>query len=194
MNHKDMLDDFKKTKYWEYMIDRFDEINEERISFNIQFDNMLHSSTDQMAIVLKCHLIIEYYIDEYIKYAFPSIKNIEKMNLRFANKVEMINNQNTTFGMYYKSLKQINSLRNKFAHNLDYEIRISDVNEIAVIINAFNNAGGYTITLGVELIKQYTMWFCSTAFSTTKMIIKETKELGISGYIKWMKEMNEKIT
>jgi hypothetical protein len=143
-----------------------------------------------MAIILKCHLIIEHYIDEYIKIAFPSIENIEKMNLRFASKIEMITNPKTQFELYYKSLKQMNSLRNKFAHNLCYRISKTDIGEIALIMDAWNNAGGNPLTAGIDLIKQYTMWFCSSVFAITKMIAKETKELGASGYIKWMEEMN----
>jgi len=190
MENTEDIKDFRKTKYWEYMLKKFDEIDNERINFNKDFSSMLLSNTDEMAVVVKCHLIIEYYIDEYLIAAFPSIKYIDKMNLRFSNKIEMINNDQTIFGMYNKSLRQFNSLRNKFAHNLQYVIASNDISDISCVMDAWNDAGGYTRTKGIELIKQYSMWFCSSVFSITNMINKETKELGICGYIKWMEEMN----
>jgi len=150
---------------------------------------MLSSNTDEMAITIKCHLIIENYIDQYLKVAFPSINNIKEMNLRFLNKIEMINNSKTIFSTYYKSLKQINSLRNKFAHNLQYIITPNDLKELNIVMDAWNDAGGYARTNGVELIKQYTMFFCSSVYCIINIINKETKELGICGYIKWLEEM-----
>lgn len=190
MDKKPELDSFKKTKYWKYMISKIDEIDRERISFNTEYLALLNNSTDEMALVLKCHLIIEHYIDQYITVAFPSIIDIEKMNLRFATKIEMINNPNTFFGFYYKSLKQFNKLRNKFAHDLEYKIKNQDIEEMIRIMNAWNDAGGYTRTEGTELVKQYSMWLSSSLHATMNIIKKETKELGISGYIKWMKKMN----
>ena len=189
MKNEKHTSSMKQTKYWEYILKKYDEINSERIKFNKDFSSMLSSNTDEMAITIKCHLIIENYINQYLKVAFPSINNIKEMNLRFINKIEMINNSKTIFSTYYKSLKQINSLRNKFAHNLQYIIIANDLKELNIVMDAWNDAGGCARTNGVELIKQYTMFFCSSVYNIINIINKEIKELGICGYIKWLEEM-----
>ena len=191
MSEQDRLDAFKKTKYWRYLIEHFDEMDRGRLEFKRQFSTFIENKTDEMAVVLKSHLIVEHYIDQYIATAFPSIANTNKLNLRFSSKIEMINNPRTIFGYYSDSLKQLNSLRNKFAHNLEYTISDVDLSKMKEVMDTWNSAGGYELVTGMEVIRQYTMWISSSLDSTTRGIKKESKSLGIAGYVQWLQEMQK---
>ncbi len=71
------IEKIKKTKYFNYMLENFDEIDNERKKFNKEFITLINQKTNEMAVVLKCHLIIEYYIDRYLRVAFPTIEDFD---------------------------------------------------------------------------------------------------------------------
>ena len=56
-------------------------------------------------------------------------------------------------------------------------------------MNAWYDAGGYQRKTGIELIIDYTMWLTSSIYTTMVGILKESKQLGLSGYLKWLGEM-----
>ncbi len=192
MSKKEESNKILKTRYFDYLLKNMEEIDKERIEFNKDFKKLINKKTDEMAIILKCHLIIEHNIDKYIKVAFPAIEKLEDMNLTFYKKILMICNENTFTSIYKKSMFQINTLRNKFVHNLNYGLKESDFNEIQSIMNAWYEAGGYKTKKNLETIIDYTMWLTSNINITIHGIEKESKKLGLSGYLCWLENMNEK--
>ncbi len=191
MKEMDSLDGYKKTKYWNYMLKNFEAIDNERKKFNREFTDLLKQKTDEMTIVLKTHLILEYYIDKYIKVAYPTIQDPNKLRLSFSTKLRVIDNKQTAFGMYSTALVQFNALRNKFAHNLEYQIQEKDTSVIISVMDAWNDAGGYERTRGCELIEQFVMWVCASIHSLIIGIEKETKSMGIAGYLEWLDSMQK---
>ncbi len=82
-----MVDDFKKSKYFNYLLENFKELDRERVEFNDEVLKLLNRKTDELGSVLKCHLIIEYYIDNYLKTAHPTILNWQASKLSFSQKL-----------------------------------------------------------------------------------------------------------
>ena len=66
-----MTEDYIGTKYFKYFLTNFKEIDSERIRFNQDISGLLNRQVDELGTILKCHLIIEFYIDNYLEVAYP---------------------------------------------------------------------------------------------------------------------------
>ncbi len=128
-------------------------------------------------------------IDEYIITAFPAIIEPEKLRLTFNQKLELINNDKTVFGMAYSAIKSLNTLRNKFSHKLSYKTVDSDYKEIKDLMTIWNNALGEQTPTGLILIQEFSVWICGNLDSMTRGIKRETPELGLSGYLTFLHKM-----
>jgi hypothetical protein len=186
-----MENDFKKTKYFKYLSANLDLMEKERVEFNNKILSLLNNKTDELGLVLKCHMIIEHYIDEFLVVAYPSIKTWGKIRLTFNQKLELINNSHTIMVMAYSSVKSLNILRNKFSHKLAYKIKEEDYKEIKELITIWYNASGETVPIGLQLIEHFTVWICGNFDSLIEGIKKETPELGLTGYLEWLNKMTK---
>ena len=71
---------------------------------------------------LSCHLIIEHYLDEYLKTCYPKL-DWDASKQTFGQKVALLATDN--YPDKYNSIpaiKHLNSLRNKLSHNIDFKI------------------------------------------------------------------------
>ncbi|MCJ8220108.1 hypothetical protein [Aeromonas veronii] len=76
---------------------------------------------------LSCHLIIEHYLDEYLKVCYPTL-DWESSGQTFKQKVLLLASGN--YPEKYNSIpaiKHLNSLRNKLSHNIDFKITEADL-------------------------------------------------------------------
>lgn len=184
-----MSSDFTKTQYFKYLFDKADTLDKERLEFNSKIIDLLNRQVDELGLILKCHLIIEHYIDEYIITSYPAITEPDKLRLTFNQKLELINNNKTVFGMAYPAIKSLNTLRNRFSHKLAYKIADSDYKEIKDLMIIWNKALGEQTPTGLILIQKFTVWICGNLDSMTQGIKRETPELGLSGYLTWLNKM-----
>ncbi len=93
------------------------------------FRERLGSSHDDLGLVLKCHLIVEEALTRYLKNA-KGLKNIGKARLSFAQKLHLIDDSDGTLYSRKSGAKQLNSIRNKFGHNLNTNLEDMDLTEI----------------------------------------------------------------
>jgi hypothetical protein len=188
------LEHFKKTKYFKYLLQNHNEIDKERLDFNNTIIELLNRKTDELGTILKCHLIIEFYIDNYLRVANPAIVKWKDSRLSFSQKLELIHNDKTPIGVYYPAIKCFNSIRNKFSHKISYVIQEDDYREIEKIMFIWYKASGKPLLSGIKLIEDFTVWVCANINMMISGIDKHSKILGLSGYLEWLKEMqNEEI-
>ena len=186
-----MVYDFKKTKYFKYLSDNLELMEKERAVFNSEILSLLNDKTDELGLILKCHLIIEHYIDEFLVVAYPTITNWGNMRLTFNQKLELINNSHTIMKMAYSSVKCLNSLRNKFSHKLAYKIKEQDYKEVKDLMTTWYNAAGEPVPIGLHLFESYTIWVCANLNTMIIGIKSQTPELGLSGYLDWLDKMTK---
>jgi len=90
---------------------------------------------DEAAVVLRLSLLIENFLEIFIKNVRrPGTENFVKPARYFMAKVET----SVALGLplsIAKALVTINSIRNKFAHKLDYSMNDEDFNEIEASVN-----------------------------------------------------------
>lgn len=76
---------------------------------------------------LSCHLIIEHYLDEYLKTRYPKL-DWDASRQTFGQKVALLTTDN--YPEKYNSIpaiKHLNNLRNKLSHNIDFKIGSADL-------------------------------------------------------------------
>lgn len=183
----------RKTKYFWYLLDIFKELEGDQNSFNMQISSLLNQNVDEMGFVLKCHLIIESYIDQYIDICFPATPNWNKARLSFAQKLELINHPNTFIRFYYPAIKSLNRLRNKFAHNLSYKIKDHDYSEIHASMKVWHKAQGIFMPSELKLLQDFTVFIAGVINTTINTIKRESIKHGLTGYLEWLNEMSEEV-
>lgn len=91
---------------------------------------MLLAPHDDLGLVLKCHLIAEDSLTNYL-IVIKGLRNIQQARLTFSQKVALIDESD---GLTYKSkgsLREINKIRNSFGHNFNAHLEIAPDGEIA---------------------------------------------------------------
>lgn len=89
-----------------------------------RLENLDH---ELLGYFLSCHLIIEHYLDEYLKIRYPKL-NWDASKQTFGQKVALLATDN--YPEKYNSIpsiKHLNSLRNKLSHNIEFKISEADL-------------------------------------------------------------------
>jgi hypothetical protein len=178
-------------KYFDHLMNNYKQMEEDVANFNEEILTLINTRTDWMSSVLKSHLIIEYYIDEYLKAAYPTARNLADAKLTFSQKLELANGGGTIWIFYYKAVKSLNTLRNKFSHRLSYEVTTSDLSEIKKMMDIWRDAAGEERLEGLELLTWFTISVCGGLRSVIRDIKRYAKDNGLPGYLAWHKSMNE---
>lgn len=76
---------------------------------------------------LSCHLIIEHYLDEFLKIRHPML-DWDAARQTFGQKVALLSNFKVS-EQYdcIPAIKHMNSLRNKLSHNIEFNIKTEDL-------------------------------------------------------------------
>ena len=105
--------------------------NEKFIQENLQkYFVKLSSVKEPIILVLTIHLYTEFWINKLIELRSPNPKEILDRNYVFAIKLMLVYNMGLIPEQLYLNIKKLNTLRNKYAHNLDYDFTKSDLNYI----------------------------------------------------------------
>jgi hypothetical protein len=82
---------------------------------------------DDLGRVLKYHLLVESYLNKAVIYYNNNNLCIDKLRLTFANKIDLLESKMDEHATYFKGIRELNKIRNKFAHSLSAEITLDDV-------------------------------------------------------------------
>ncbi len=82
---------------------------------------------DEIGHLLCCHLIIEHYLEEYIKSKSDKKFNWDKAKLSFNQKLSLLAADGISNNVdFIPAIKHLNILRNKLSHNLDVKLTFDD--------------------------------------------------------------------
>src|SRR5215470_10475860 len=98
---------------------RFNEENE-------AFKKLLAQDHDLIGRVLKCHLIIENYINRHLESVSPS-HSWQAARLRFSQKIELLPEGNAKVEWILPGIKEINTIRNRFGHRITATVSKDDL-------------------------------------------------------------------
>jgi hypothetical protein len=107
-----------------------------------KYIDMNTADTKTLGLILKHQLITEKYVNDLLEYMYPNCPYTEEiLKQRFAKKIEILSNifvKDTALMKIINGIGELNKIRNKYAHNLDYKIKIDDIKKISIQMNYEN--------------------------------------------------------
>lgn len=91
---------------------------------SVKWERLDSVDYESLGYLLSCHLIIEHYIDSFIKVHVNRPLGWDSARLTFSQKVSLISGSGIFKEPYdfIPSIKHLNSLRNKFSHNIGFKM------------------------------------------------------------------------
>jgi len=92
---------------------------------------------DLIFAVLHSHLLINYFIDEFINELNPNLGSMSKIRIDFDQKLKLIKQpeKNLVFSKIIRGVEQLNNVRNNIAHKLKYDLQKPAVSEMVKALN-----------------------------------------------------------
>jgi hypothetical protein len=115
-----------------------------------------------LGYLLSCHLIIEHYLDHFIPTRTRGALDWEGARLTFGQKVSLIST--LPFPELYNippTIKHLNSLRNKFSHNLSSKLSEEDLLPFRQFLQKCTKGVAELPSDPHELLSLYTMIVCA---------------------------------
>lgn len=115
---------------------------------------------EQLGYFLSCHLIIEHYLDEFLKICHPTL-DWDAARQTFAQKVALLSN----FKISDKydcipAIKHMNSIRNKISHNIEFKIKPEDLLPLKQYIDKVTDGKSALPTSPKDILEEFTTLTC----------------------------------
>lgn len=170
----------KEAKKW---------MNDDLEAFNAEYKQLCERDHSFAGRLVKCHLLLEYYLTEYLEAAYPTIPNISDARLTFSQKLNLATYKKTNFFQFIDAIQCLNTLRNKLVHDIRYVPNKNDLNPIRSIMKIWNSAFGKPMKDGIELIEEMTIFVCGMFSGLTQHIRRGHQNDGIIGCLEWFSEV-----
>ncbi|MDO9319551.1 MAG: hypothetical protein Q7V56_15320 [Gammaproteobacteria bacterium] len=111
---------------------------------NAQLIELLRHDHDSLGRVLKCHLIVEHYLDRFLA-EFLNLQDIVDAKLSFFQKAKLLPNQGSATAFVKPGILKLNSIRNRFGHTLRPDLNMEElgpINEVLALARP-NNQGDH---------------------------------------------------
>lgn len=99
---------------------------------------------DMLGYLLSCHLVIEHYLDHFLQAEAQASLDWDGARLTFAQKAALATSLPFVAGYnFMPALKHLNSLRNRFAHNIDVKLVEKDFEPLrSFLLSCTKDPGG----------------------------------------------------
>lgn len=125
---------------------------------NAKFIALMSRPHDTIGRLLKCHLVLEHYLDRFLSQHF-GIEDIEAAKLGFFNKAMMLPTKAHSAAFVKPGILNLNMLRNRVGHNLGSDISFGDfprINEVLCVARP-----GIEFREPIEAIEAFTTVACT---------------------------------
>lgn len=146
---------------------------------NVTWQRLENLDYELLGYFLSCHLIIEHYLDEYLKTKYPHL-NWDASKQTFWQKVSLLATDN--YPEKYNStpaIKHLNSVRNKLSHNIDFKISEAYLLPLSHYLKKCCGPDLEQPTEPKEILELFTsmvcVWFAS-GISSTAQQTRHTRE------------------
>ncbi|MCJ8166495.1 hypothetical protein MKJ04_16745 [Pontibacter sp. E15-1] len=106
----------------------FNNLNYDELD-NLAVQNLIFD-TKELGSILKAHLFIERLIESLIKEKLENPESLFRNQLSFNLKVDLAHSLGILPERLISPIKSLNSIRNKYAHKLDYQVSFEELNSI----------------------------------------------------------------
>jgi hypothetical protein len=96
---------------------------------NARFIELMSRPHEIVGRLLKCHLVVEHYLDHFLSEHF-GIEDVESAKLGFFNKAMLLPNKAASAAFVKPGILKLNTLRNRAGHNLGSDITFEDLGRL----------------------------------------------------------------
>ena len=129
-----MLDNEEIQAVIEKLKPHFAVINQHFERENKIFIDLISSSHDTLGRVLKCHLLVEHYLNRFLVAHFD-MDNFDDVRLAFAQKAALIPDRTTAASFVKPGIIELNTIRNRFCHSLGAELSFQNLVSIRRVLD-----------------------------------------------------------
>ena len=138
--------------------------------------------------VLLYHSTVEYFIDQYIKYYYSQEKDYDTiLNLVFKKKLAYLNKTSQTES-FLKSLKELNHIRNNYAHDIYFKLSKGDISNIIFYLKEDKNMIDSRGDDYAAILKEYAVTACGHLTSLYGEVLEKFREKQSTTVAKMMVE------
>lgn len=127
-------------------------------NMNNEFLSLYNLPHDEIGRVLKCHLIIENFLNRFLE-GFFNFENFNGLQLRFKQKIDMVPQQGISAAFVRPGIIQLNKVRNKFGHDLDVHIEPQNISAIYEVLQVARR--GVAFPSPIAAIEAFTPIACA---------------------------------
>lgn len=125
---------------------------------------LLDQNHDRIGKIISCHLVLEHFINRELELLNNiSYQQRKDARLTFYSKVKMLPKTGMLYSPLIKAIIKVNTLRNMYAHNLNYEITETQMKEIDRWVEKIPNSN-FSKLNKIERIEKFAQ-FCILVFS-----------------------------
>lgn len=141
---------------------------EDWAAYNELADHLPQEDADPVLIILKGQLLIERLVRKFIVSRLPNPEAFDKIQFTAAHCIAIAESmclKNAEPAWLWMQVKDLNSIRNKLAHNLDYESVEPRINNFVSTIANAQNLENRTITSAVARLYGMVKGLCDLSQS-----------------------------
>lgn len=147
-------------------------------AYNELVDHLPEEDADPVLIILKGQLLIERLVRKFVLSRLPNPEAFQKAQFSAAHYIAIgesmcLKKQKPEW--LWKQVRELNSLRNKLAHNLDYESIEPRVNNFVATIANAQNLENRTITSAIARLYGMVKGLCDLSHSNEFRAFKVRK-------------------
>lgn len=137
-----------------YMAEIEAHFNEE----NERFKALMNHPHDTIGRLLKCHLVVEHYLERYLTESF-GLPNLQEAKLGFYNKAMLLPIEASSAAFVRPGILRLNKLRNNIGHELGREPTFDELGPILETLSIARS--GIKFASPVEAIEAFTTVACT---------------------------------
>ena len=111
-------------------------------------------SEAEIGEIVRCHLIVEYYLNRCLEACYPELRDNDDIRLTFHQKVQLLPSWCFGFSWIKDGVVQLNRIRNRAAHNIHYNLSPADLGRMAQAVAPLANVRGRKNLEGIDIIKE----------------------------------------
>ena len=119
-----------------------DELTKEAQAEIDRFEVAFSADHNAIGRVLKVHLVIEQYLNEYIGAKYK-IENLEELRLTFNQKTCLLKDDLSPAAWVKSAIQNVNNVRNKFSHTLTPKINWGEINNVVDVLKIARKGVSY---------------------------------------------------
>jgi hypothetical protein len=184
----ELVERAKQPKWFQKLLADARNIEEDMRTFNAQYRRFVERDDVAVGVILRCHLVVEHFLDVYSAAANPGIQEWDDARLSFRQKLALADQPQSILRFIMPGIRCLNTLRNHLAHRLDVEFEEAAIGPIREYVTVWKTAAGEPVPQGIHLVEEFALLAGGFFDYQANMIARHVPEQGLLGMLQWYRD------